>query len=146
PECAMAYWGMAMANVENETRARDFAHRAWRGREGATDRERRYIEALARFHDADTEELAADWTPPKGADDGARRERYVAALEAWIGEYPDDVEAKAFLVNQLWLDQREGGRRISSKQANQALLDQVFAANPMHPAHHYVVHLWDTDA
>src|SRR5690606_15653363 len=47
---------------------------------------------------------------------------------------------------QLWLDQREGGRRISSKQANQALLDQVFAANPMHPAHHYVVHLWDTDA
>ncbi len=24
-----------------------------------------------------------------------------------------------------------------------ALLEQVFAANPMHPAHHYRIHLWD---
>ena len=32
---------------------------------------------------------------------------------------------------------------IASYLAVDALLDQVFAADPMHPAHHYRIHLWD---
>ena len=51
--------------------------------------------------------------------------------------------AKALLVNQLWLNSR-AGLRTESRQANQGLLDHVFAGLAMHPAHHYRVHLWDT--
>src|SRR6202043_2540495 len=34
---------------------------------------------------------------------------------------------------------------ISSHQAVDSLLDQVFQAEPMHPAHHYRIHLWDDE-
>ena len=42
-------------------------------------------------------------------------------------------------------DREEEAMPISSHQAVDALLDQVFAANPMHPAHHYRIHLWDEE-
>ena len=66
------------------------------------------------------------------------------AYEEIVWEYPDDIEAKAFLVNRLWLN-RYAGHPISSRQANEALLQQIFAVNPMHPAHHYRIHLWDDE-
>jgi peroxiredoxin len=162
PTCAMAYWGMAMANVENETRAIGFARESWNRRESASDRERLYVLALAHFLCADSEPPpAAAVTEAKGKEakkPSARKEpteaekaaladrakEYVKALEKIIYEYPDDIEAKAFLVNQLWYDERYG-LDIVSRQANQALLDQIFAAQPMHPAHHYRIHLWDDD-
>ena len=210
PSLALAYWGMAMANVDNPSRARGFAWEAYRRREQASDWERRHIEAIARFYDAEKDPVAEpaaktgdgegqeeegegetkekekekregrerkneeekkegreqkyegeededaatekdakrpdgkppEWKAPRGDEDKKRRQRYIDDLERIIYEYPDDVETKAFLVNQLWLDRR-AGRRIPSKQANQALLDQVFAKVPDHPAHHYAVHLWD---
>ena len=53
PECAMAYWGLAMANINNEDRARKFTSQA-KEKIANTDRtitlrERRYIEALGRL-------------------------------------------------------------------------------------------------
>ena len=143
PDCAMAYWGMARANVDNEPRARGFAFEAFRRRETVTDRERGHIEALARFHQAEEDPAdTPEWERPRGEEDKKRRRRHVEDLEALIHDYPEDIETKAFLVNQLWLDDREG-RRITSRQANEALLSEVFDAQPMHPAHHYRVHLWD---
>ncbi len=175
PSLAIAYWGMAMANVENPARARGFAWEAYRRREEASDWEQRHIEAIARFYDAEKDPVAKpegeekkgdgeakeeketsqeeeayelpdgkppEWKAPRGDEDKKRRQRYVDDLENIIYEYPDEVETKAFLVNQLWLDQ-SAGRRILSQQANQALLDQIFAKVPDHPSHHYAVHLWD---
>lgn len=143
PTCAIAYWGMAQANVDNQPRARGFAWEAQRRRDGASDRERQLIEALARFYGAEKDPAeSAEWKQPRGSADKRRRQRYVEDLEALIYEYPDDIESKAFLVNQLWLDDR-AGRQIASRQANEALLAEVFAVQPMHPAHHYRVHLWD---
>ena len=40
PECAMAYWGMAMANVNNEKRAKEFIAKARAKKASATPRER----------------------------------------------------------------------------------------------------------
>ena len=34
--------------------------------------------------------------------------------------------------------------KITSRYAVDALLGQVFAEQPMHPAHHYRIHLWDS--
>ena len=176
PDCAMAYWGMAMANTDNEERAQGFIKEAYERRAKATRKEKLFIEALARFHgqapddDKKNEKTKGKRSKPKVKDvktkpsakkddatkekkkpkkrspaaEKKRRRRQVQDLEALIHEFPDDIEAKAILVNQLWLDGYKGGLPIHSRQANQALLDQVFATSPMHPAHHYRIHLWDT--
>lgn len=168
PDCAMAYWGMAMANFDNEERAPGFAQEAWKRRAGVSDRERQHVEAIARYFDVNRDEEPAepaDETGEKGGQETEsankveepaktkpkesreekqkRRKRFIQDLETIVHDYPDDIETKALLVNQLWLDRRVG-ISTPSRQANQALLDQVFAANPMHPSHHYKVHLWDS--
>ncbi|MCP3920283.1 MAG: redoxin domain-containing protein [bacterium] len=56
PECAAAYRGMAMANVDNEKRASDFAHEAWLRREQAGEHERMYVDALAASYEETSEE------------------------------------------------------------------------------------------
>ena len=43
-ECAMAYWGMAMANFENEKRATGFIKEAVERKQGASKREQLWIE------------------------------------------------------------------------------------------------------
>ncbi|MGA0867937.1 MAG: redoxin domain-containing protein [Planctomycetota bacterium] len=144
PDCAMHYWGMCLANIENETRAHSFAREAHRRRDQASERERMWIDAYARYYGA-TKDLpeGKSYEEPKGKDDERRRQQLIEDIEAIIDRFPDDIEAKALLANQLWIDSRDAGQKIRSRQANQGLLDDVFAAQPMHPAHHYRVHLWD---
>jgi len=149
PDCAMAYWGMAMANFDNEERAPGFSREAYLRRENVSARETLYVEAIARYFRADYEkeltekEQEARKKRLSNEKDQARRRRFIRDFEEIIYEYPDEVEAKAFLVNQLWLNQR-AGMKTPSRQANEALLDQIFEVNPLHPAHHYRVHLWDS--
>jgi peroxiredoxin len=136
PECAMAYWGMAMANDNNEARAKTFIEKAVAKKASAGPREAAWIDALAANHaDKDTVE---------------RRRKYVRALETLVQDDPNDVEAKAFLALQIWkngswMTESKKQLPISSHQAVDSILDQVFALNPMHPAHHYRIHLWDDE-
>jgi peroxiredoxin len=130
PKCAMTYWGMAMSNQNNGKRARSFLARARAESAAATDRERKYIEALEGFH-----------AEGKSGDD--RRRDYLRGLESVVLAYPDDIEAKAFLawtvVGNSW-----GGDKISSHVAVDVLIEEVLRKSPMHPgAHHYRIHLWD---
>jgi peroxiredoxin len=127
PDCAMAYWGMAMANVENAGRAKGFIQKAVQKKKSASRREQLYIDGLAAYL--------------QGSRDKNQKQNYIKSLETIIHENPDDIEAKAFLVVRLW--QFKSDLPIVSHQAVDALLDQVFAVNPMHPAHHYRIHLWD---
>ena len=136
PACAMAYWGLAMANVKNEPRARKFIEVAGQKYSTATPREQAWIAALA--------------AACAGEDSIERRRKYVRDLEALVHGDPQDVEAKAFLAVQIWANgswMTDAKLRIaiSSHQAVDALLDQVFAVQPMHPAHHYRIHLWDEE-
>lgn len=136
PACAMAYWGLAMANVKNEPRARKFIEVAGQKNSTATPRERAWIAALA--------------AACAGEDSIERRRKYVRDLEALVHDNPQDIEAKAFLALQIWANgswMTDAKLRIaiSSHQAVDALLDQVFAEQPMHPAHHYRIHLWDEE-
>jgi peroxiredoxin/tetratricopeptide (TPR) repeat protein len=66
----------------------------------------------------------------------------VRDLEAIVAKFPDDPEPKAFLAVQIWRN-AEFGIEIGSHGAVDALLDQLFARAPLHPAHHFRVHLWD---
>jgi peroxiredoxin len=131
-DCAIAYWGMAMANIDNATRAKKFMAECVKHKTGITERELKYIDAADAYFKAENNKRKE------------RNEAYTKALELILYKYPDDLEARAFLALQLWKN-RDGGTPISSFLAIDALQDQVFKANPMHPAHHYRIHLWDSE-
>ena len=130
-DCAMAFWGMAMANVNNETRAKQFTSKALALKDKASDRDRAWLRVLENYY------LKKD----DKRDKKQRELDFIRDLEEIVHARPDDVEAKAFLVWKVWHAKREAP--ISSPQAVDALLDQIFAAAPDHPAHHYRIHLWD---
>lgn len=133
--CAMFHWGMAMANLKNPTRALKFVAEANERLEGATPREKKWIEAVERFcttKDGEGKEISAE----------KRAQQYTLELEEVIFLQPDDLEAKAFLVGHLWENQRRELATVSHVAIN-ALLQQIFDVAPMHPAHHYRIHLWD---
>lgn len=134
PECAMAYWGMALTNLEagREKRAREFIVEAVRYKEAVTPREKMYIEAL----DAYLKEEKGKET--------VRRAAYVKALQKLLYKFPDDIEAKALLGLQLWKNDGKG-IPLGSHLAVDALFKQVLAENPLHPCHHFVIHLWDKE-
>lgn len=127
--CAMAYWGMAMANVNNDKRARQFVTKATALKEKADAREKLWIATLETYYKDDKREKKQ------------RELDFIGGLETLVQDYPEDVEAKAFLAWKIW--HAKGDAPFSSPQAVDAVLDQVFAANPEHPAHHYRIHLWD---
>ena len=151
--CTMALWGMAMANVDNEDRAADFARRAWLERDSVTERERMYIDSLADFYEVEGEETPKrlqelDEKKEKEETEARKKRRKARAKDLTkaysdiLWAFPDDLEAKAFSVNRLWLNERLGVP-ISGRQANEAILQQIFQEKPDHPAHHYRIHLWD---
>lgn len=130
-DCAMAYWGMMMANVNNEKRAVEFSKEAAKRRTKASPREQRWIDMWAAYY-ADTKK-----------DEKARREKLVGDYENLIYAFPDDLEAKAFLVFQLW-DNKQHNTPLGSRAAVEALAQQVLVKAPMHPGiHHYIIHLWN---
>lgn len=129
PECAMFYWGMAMSNVNNDKRAKEFLKKAVERKSKATGREQLWIASLENYYRDDKRDKAQ------------RQLDFIRDLEAIVQAHPDDIEAKAFLAWKIWHARDKAP--ISSHQAVDALLDQIFAAQPMHPAHHYRIHLWD---
>ncbi|HEY1171606.1 MAG TPA: peroxiredoxin family protein [Verrucomicrobiae bacterium] len=130
PDCATVYWGMAMANVNNAKRARGFIEKAVYLKSLVSAREGLWIDALAEYRKEDKR------------DDKQRRKDYQAALEKIVAAYPDDIEAKAFCALQYW-DNNSKGVPMGDKQKVDAMLKTVLAAEPLHPVHHYRIHLWD---
>ncbi len=117
PGCAMAYWGMAMANVMNTKRYQEFSLEARKRMDQASEREQLYIRSLKNL----------------------RRLRRV------FQRYPEELEAKAFLgIFPYYLAQNDKVPIRDREPADQ-LLKEVLARKPLHPAHHYVIHLWDTE-
>ncbi|MGC4006975.1 MAG: redoxin domain-containing protein [Pirellulales bacterium] len=63
------------------------------------------------------------------------------AWESLVLDYPDDTHAAAWYVYQLWHDRNEVP--LQSYATVDALLEKILAREPLHPAHHYRIHLWD---
>ena len=133
----MPYLGMALANVNNEKRPVEFMKQAVSRRAKATPREQLYIDGYSAYFSPGKK------NDKNGDANKARRTALVKVLEKIVFEFPDDLEAKAFLVFQVW-DNAQHGMPISSHTALAALAGEVLAKNPMHPgAHHYLIHLWN---
>ncbi len=131
PDCAMAYWGMAVSNVNNAKRAKGFIAKAKERKAKAGPREQLWIDAYANY-----------WLGTKA--DAERRKDLIRSLEDLSYEYPEELEAKAFQAFHLW-EGNGRGMQLNSRQTLDILLSDIFANEPMHPAHHYRIHLWDTD-
>lgn len=160
PECAMAYWGMALASVENPERAARLIGSAVQRSAAAPRYEQLWIDAYAAYYrvdaaartelqsgDAKRVEKAIDGLATANAKRDDRRQLHKKLLEdlgTLVYEFPTDVEARALLALELW-DLQEWGGEVRSHLAIDLVLDSVFAAAPEHPAHHYRVHLWDTN-
>ena len=127
PECAIAYWGMAMANRNNKKRAPEFMAEALKHRDHATEREAMYIDALNGY--------------VKESDKKKGSKAYVAAFETIVERYPEDLEAKAALAYGLYRYRSNVGK--SYEDVDKAL-KELLALDPTHPAHHFRIHLWDT--
>ena len=52
PDCAIAYWGMAMANTNNDKRATEFIRMAVKHRATAGPREQQYIDILSTYYES----------------------------------------------------------------------------------------------
>ena len=128
PDCAMAYWGMAMANTQNAKRAKGLIKEAVARKAKVTFREQMWIDSLAKFYDE------------QKRDEKTRKKDYAADLEAIFKAYPDDHEARAFYGKQVW---DNGNLTAVQREQAEKALNEVLAANPLHPCHHYRIHLWN---
>jgi peroxiredoxin/tetratricopeptide (TPR) repeat protein len=122
PEAPMPYWGLVRAT--SGARARAFMKEASKRKGKASPRERAYIDAW---------ELQF----VEGAQTTEGRRTFTKALENIVMTYPDDLEAKALLGNEIM-----GSTRVGTE----FLMQQVLAKDPKHPgAHHYRIHNWDDE-
>lgn len=144
PQCAMCYWGTALAygpninmpmDAEAGIAAYDALQRARDAAPHASEREQALIEALAVRYAAD---------PP---DDRAPLDSaYARAMKAVTEQYPDDLEARALYAEALmnlspwdYWNADSSPRPYTAELVDQ--LDQVLAANPNHPgANHFYIH------
>lgn len=132
PDCAMAYWGMAMANFKNDKRGKGFIDKAVERKDKASGKEKMWIDGLAAY-----------FKDPK-VDLKKRLREFVRSIEEIAMEYPDDIEAQAFLMKQIYYNHGKG-LAIPSHYAINLLADKILRADPDHPANHYQIHLWDRE-
>lgn len=127
----MAYWGIFTALAQNSSEMADERAAALRKAvelmPAATDREKYYIRAISLL-----------------AEQGKGRSAWISEMEALIDKYPEDVEAKLFLANSLSSSVSSyapDGRPRDGKLYGQAILRNLLATHPDHPAvHHYWIH------
>ncbi len=128
PDCAMAYWGMAMANVNNPKRAKEFLKEARKRAASITRREALYLDAL------EGSTRTAPTTRPSGRTGSRGSRRSSRNSPATSTPAP----------GWRWSPGKTPCTGIGSRQAVDIVLDTVLQVEPMHPgAHHYRIHLWD---
>ncbi|MGB2633905.1 MAG: tetratricopeptide repeat protein [Candidatus Acidiferrum sp.] len=140
PQCALAYWGQAMALYEPLW---DFpnAQTLALGREGIqkaqkldpTDaRIRGYVEAAATFYQL------AELRP------AARVAAYSSAMEKLYREHPEDNEAGELYALSLIALAQMGVDDLANRKKAVAILNPIFAKYPDNPgAAHYLIHATD---
>jgi tetratricopeptide (TPR) repeat protein len=142
PQCAMAYWGLAMNDLGNSLAApppvKD-AQAAWqvleKGRAvGArTPRERDWLEAITTYYrDHDTVPVTA------------RLAAYTRAMEQMTQRYPDDFEAWTYYALTLQASAPKNDKAYTNQLKSADILERLFKQNPDHPGvAHYLVHAYD---
>jgi tetratricopeptide (TPR) repeat protein len=142
PNCAMAYWGIAMDYLNNTLLGpppRADAEAAWAALEKAraigakTQRERDWIETLSAYF-RDNDKIAVD----------ARLVAYNAAMERMAERYPDDYEVQTFYALTLQASAQKSDLTYANQIKSATMLEKLFEQNPQHPGvTHYLIHAYD---
>ena len=144
PECAIAYWGIALSLLWNPhvpTPAKNLAEGAAAIEKGKSvgaksQRERDFIDALAVMY-ADHDKIPH----------GARVQAYLKAMEALAARYPNDDEAQIFYGITLNVAASPNDKTYANQLKGAAILEPIFKRQPRHPGvAHYLIHLYDTPA
>jgi hypothetical protein len=143
PSCAIAYWGMALAQWGNPfavgTRpaaaiqpGRDFIEKA--NAIGAkTERERDFAAAASALYDRF-----------ETVDQRARMLAYRDAMARVAAKYPTDPEASAFYALSLTFCADPADKTFADQLKAGAILEKLWAAQPEHPGMaHYIIHTYD---
>ena len=144
PDCAMAYWGIAMS-VWNQFWAPPTPANLKKGSDAVTQalalgaktpRERDYLDALAAFY-TDHDKL----------DHRTRAAAYMRKMEAVAQRYADDREARIFYALSLLATANGLDKTYKNQLKAGEILEQVFAEKPQHPGpSHYIIHAYDYPA
>jgi tetratricopeptide (TPR) repeat protein len=142
PNCAIAYWGVAMDYLGNTLVGpppRADAQAAWEALEKAraigakTQRERDFIAALSDYF-RDHDKTPVD----------VRLVAYNAAMERMAQTYPDDFEVQAFYALTLQASAKKSDLTYANQLKSAGILEKLFEQNPQHPGvTHYLIHAYD---
>jgi tetratricopeptide (TPR) repeat protein len=140
PNCAIAYWGIAISQRPNPLVGPFDAATLKRGLEAIekgesigprTERERDWLAALKEFYKAhDT------------VDQDTRTRNYAKAMETLARKYPDDVEARIFWA--LALNETFDHKSMDPLMKAISILEPIDKKYPDHPGvTHYLIHSYD---
>src|SRR5712672_1246234 len=142
PNCAIAYWGIALDLLGNSLATvppRADAEAAWAALEKArevgakTQRERDWIEALSAYY------RDHDKSPVN-----ARLVAYNKAMEQLAQRYPDDYEAQVFYALTLQASASPADTTYANQRKSAAILEKLYDQNPQHPGvTHFIIHGYD---
>jgi tetratricopeptide (TPR) repeat protein len=144
PECAMAWWGVAMCNfhplwtapsaaeLQKGARAIDIA----KSIPQKTARESAYIDAIGGFYqDRDKK------------DHMTRCTNFEKAMEKLHAAYPEDKEAAVFYALALDASARPTDKTYANQKKAGAILQGLYPADSNHPGIvHYIIHTYDYPA
>ena len=142
PNCAMAYWGIALdllGNTLSSPPPAQAARAAWSALEKArtievkSDRERGWIEAIrAYFRDHDKVPVET------------RLVAYNQAMEQLAQRYPEDFEAQVYYALTLQASAPKSDMTYANQYKSAAILEKLYTQNPQHPGiTHYLIHAYD---
>ena len=142
PNCAIAYWGIAMDQLGNSLVGpppRAQADAAWAALEKAveigarTERERDWIDAL-RAYFRDHDKVNVD----------IRLRAYNKAMEQMAARYPDDYEVQVVYALTLQASAPKTDLTYANQLQSVAILEKLFEQNPQHPGvSHFIIHAYD---
>lgn len=140
PTCAIAQWGIAMANYHglwdtgDMDRGRAAAIKAGElaSRRGTTAREKAYIDAISEIYRQD------------GRDLHAHAQAFETKMAALHSRFSDDTEAAIFHALSLAITAPKTDRTFANQRKCGEILEPVFQRQPHHPGvAHYLIHCYD---
>ena len=142
PQCAIAYWGIALSLLLNPhvppPRGQPRARPGRAGEGQGARRRRRSASATT------STALLAFYTDHDTVPHGARVQRYLKAMEALAQRYPDDDEAQIGYAIALNVAASPNDKTYANQLKGAAILEPIFRRQPRHPGvAHYLIHLYD---
>jgi tetratricopeptide (TPR) repeat protein len=141
PNCAMAYWGVAMSNFHplwnppNDTELKKGlqAVRIAQSIKHKEPREADYINAIAQFYEQSDQ-----------LDHRSRVLKFEAAMQKVYEQYPDDKEAAVFYALALNAAVDPTDKSYTRQRKAGQILQSIFNEEPLHPGiAHYIIHNYD---